>query len=96
MLVAKVTGKFQITLPRALVDQCGIRVGDDLELRATGRWIQIDRRGATDAVRLRNERLEHFDRATKREAVRQTRRSALAARSRGWTREELYVRGRAR
>ena len=27
--MAKVTGKFQITLPKALVDQCAIRVGDE-------------------------------------------------------------------
>jgi hypothetical protein len=32
-LVAKVTGKLQITLPKALADRCRIRVGDELELR---------------------------------------------------------------
>ena len=93
--VAKVTGKFQITLPRALVDRCGIRVGDALELRPIGRSIQIDRRPAHDATRLRQERLAHFDRATKRQQTRQTTGS-VPARSRGWTREELYVRGRSR
>jgi len=46
--MAKVTGKFQITLPKALVDHCGIRVGDELELRAIGRSIQIDRRAPGD------------------------------------------------
>jgi len=42
--MAKVTGKFQITLPKAVVDRSGIRVGDELELRPIGRSIQIDRR----------------------------------------------------
>ena len=47
--MAKVTGKFQITLPKAVVDQCGIRVGDELELRPVGRSIQLDRRTTPDA-----------------------------------------------
>ena len=55
--MAKVTGKFQITLPKALVDQCGIRVGDELELKSIGQAIQIDRRNTVDATRARHERL---------------------------------------
>lgn len=94
--MAKVTGKFQITLPKTLVDQCGIRIGDELALRSSGRSIQIDRRAAPDATRLRQERLTHFDQATKRQQTRHVTRSAPQARSRGWTREELYVRGRTR
>jgi bifunctional DNA-binding transcriptional regulator/antitoxin component of YhaV-PrlF toxin-antitoxin module len=94
--MAKVTGKFQITLPKALVDHCGIRVGDELELRPIGRSIHMARRSAPDATRLRHERLTHFDRATKRQRTRQTTASVVPARTRGWTREELYVRGRAR
>ncbi len=95
-VMAKVTGKFQITLPKALVDRCGIRVGDELELRPIGRSIQIDRRSVPDATRLRQERLTHFDRATTRQRSRQATGSAVPARSRGWTREALYVRGRTR
>ena len=94
--MAKVTGKFQITLPKALVDECGIRIGDELGLRPIGRSIQIDRRSAPDRSRLRHDRLTHFDRATKRQQARQSVRSVQPARSRGWTREELYVRGRTR
>ena len=94
--MAKVTGKFQLTLPKALVDECGIRVGDELELRSTGRSIHIDRRSALDVDRLRRQRLAHFDQATKRQRVRQAGPSTRPARSRGWTREALYVRGRAR
>ena len=93
---AKVTGKFQITLPKALVDQCGIRVGDELVLRPIGRSIQIDRRTTRDASHLRGDRLAHFDRATTRQRARERTRSLVQTRSRGWTREELYVRGRAR
>lgn len=94
--MAKVTGKFQITLPKALVDHLGIRVGDELDLRPIGRSIQIDRRPSPNATRQRQERLTHFNRATTRQKARQATRSVRPARTRGWTREELYVRGRAR
>jgi len=94
--MAKVTGKFQITLPKALVEQCGIRVGDELELRPVGRSIQIDRRTPREPSHLRRDRLSHFDRATARQQTRQRRVPLIPTRSRGWTREELYVRGRTR
>ena len=95
-LMAKVTGKFQITLPKALVEQCGIRVGDELDFRPIGRSIQVARRSVPDATRLRQERLSQFDRATKRQRARQATRPVTPARSRGWTREDLYDRGRTR
>jgi AbrB family looped-hinge helix DNA binding protein len=94
--MAKVTGKFQITLPKAVVDECGIRVGDELELRSIGGSIHIDRRAPATMTRRRQERLAHFDRATARQQARQAAKPVAPARSRGWTREELYVRGRAR
>ena len=94
--MAKVTGKFQITLPKAVVDRCDIRVGDELDIRSLGRSIQIDRRSAPEAARLGDERLAHFDRATKRQLARQSTGPLRPARSRDWTREDLYVRGRTR
>ena len=94
--MAKVTGKFQITLPKALVDQCGIRVGDELELRPIGRSIQIDLRAPSDAPGVSRDRLAHFDRATARQRTRERARSLVRTSSRGWTREDLYRRGRAR
>ena len=94
--MAKVTGKFQITLPKALVERCGIRVGDELELRSMGRSIQIDRRTTRDASQLHRDRLGQFDRATTRQRTRERTRPLVQTRSRGWTREELYARGRTR
>lgn len=94
--MAKVTGKFQITLPKVLVERCGIRVGDELELRPIGRSIQIDRRTVRDASQLRRDRLAHFDRATTRQRTRERTTSLVQTRTRGWTREDLYRRGRAR
>jgi AbrB family looped-hinge helix DNA binding protein len=94
--VAKVTGKLQITLPKALAERCGIRVGDELELRPVGQTIQIDKRAPRDASRLRRDRLAHFDDATARQRARNGAAQLVPAKSRGWTREELYVRGRPR
>jgi AbrB family looped-hinge helix DNA binding protein len=94
--VAKVTGKLQITLPKALAERCGIRVGDELELRQISRSIQIDKRSTRDVSHLRRDRLAHFDAATARQRARERTMRLTRARSRGWTREELYTRGRTR
>jgi bifunctional DNA-binding transcriptional regulator/antitoxin component of YhaV-PrlF toxin-antitoxin module len=94
--VAKVTGKLQITLPKALADRCGIRVGDELTLRLVGNSIQVDKRPARDASGTARDRLAHFDAATARQRSRERAASLGPARSRGWSREQLYDRGRAR
>jgi len=94
--MAKVTGKFQITLPKALVERCGIRVGDELELRAIGHSIHIDCRGPKAESQRSRDKLAHFDQATRRQQIRARSHPLPQTRSRGWTREELYVRGRAR
>ncbi len=71
--MAKVTGKFQITLPKAIVDRFGIRVGDELELRPIGRSIPIDRCTTPEASQLRRDRLGHFERATTAACEREIR-----------------------
>jgi AbrB family looped-hinge helix DNA binding protein len=98
--MAKVTGKLQITIPRAVADQVGVRVGDELDVRTVGKSIQLDRAtsGATRSDRDESirERLAEFDQATRRQQARQSVARPRPARSRGWTREGLYRRGRAR
>lgn len=90
--MAKVTGKFQITLPKAAVTQSGIAVGDTLDIRVNGGALLVTRRTASGTGRGPREQLRHFDRATKRQHKRAT---APKGATRGWTREELYTRGRA-
>lgn len=91
--MAKVTGKFQVTLPKNAVDQCGIQIGDTLVVRVSGGAMQITRSAADDPGHHVRDRLLHFDRATRR----QRNRAALPrGAAREWTREELYHRGRAR
>ncbi|MDP2054492.1 MAG: AbrB/MazE/SpoVT family DNA-binding domain-containing protein [Acidobacteriota bacterium] len=90
--MAKVTGKFQITLPKAAVTESGIAVGDTLDIRVNGGGLLVTRRTQGGVAHDTRERLTHFDRATKRQHKRAT---APKGATRGWTREELYTRGRA-
>lgn len=95
--MTRITGKFQITLPKRLVDSYGIRVGDEVEIVAAGESIAIIPARTLAPVLSAQERLRHFDQATRRQEARQRgeqRRGAAA--ERGWDREELYTRGRSR
>ena len=94
--MSKITGKFQITLPKRLADEYGIKVGDDVELIAAGEAISIIPPRAASTTVTTEERLRHFDRATERQSARQRARPLAPAKNRGWSREELYTRGRAR
>ena len=93
----RVTGKFQITLPKRLVDRYGIRVGDDIEIVAAGESIAIIPARSLTPLLSPEERLRQFDQATRRQEARQRAEQRPAAASdRGWGREELYRRGRPR
>ncbi len=93
--MSKVTSKLQVTLPKALADQYGIRPGDEIEWEAAGDVIRVLVPGATPAATDHERRLRNFEAALRRQAEREA--SAPRPRSvngdRGWTREELYDRG---
>ncbi|HEX7049832.1 MAG TPA: AbrB/MazE/SpoVT family DNA-binding domain-containing protein [Longimicrobiales bacterium] len=96
--MSKVTSKLQVTIPKRLAEEYGIKPGDEIEWIAAGESIRIvpaERRPGPLGVDVR---LDLFDRATERQRERE--RAAGAARERpvdgrGWTRAELYDRGRA-
>jgi AbrB family looped-hinge helix DNA binding protein len=105
--MAKVTSKLQVTLPKRIADAYGIAPGDDIEFVEAGDSIRIVLKGARQTMELSTaERLRLFDEATERqrlrdEAWRKSRSASGTAPSaespdRGWTREELYVRGKPR
>lgn len=85
-----ITGKFQITLPRRLVDAYGLQVGDEVELVASGEAIAIVPARAMRATLSPEERLRLFDEATARIERRAAQKRLPASRDRGWTRGELY------
>ena len=94
--MTRVTGKFQITLPKRLVDAFGIRVGDEVELVAAGDAIRIVPANGIRSGLSAQERLRLFDEATQRTAASAKKKKLPPAIDRGWTREEIYDRGRTR
>jgi AbrB family looped-hinge helix DNA binding protein len=99
--MARVTSKRQLTVPKKIADQYGIRPGDELEWIPAGDSIRIEvvRRKAKGGHELTtDEKLALFDANTKwlnelqadqlKEAQAESAR--IARENRGWTREELY------
>jgi len=100
--MSKVTSKLQLTVPKVIADEYGIRPGDELEWVPAGDSIRVlpAHRGQAEAALTVDERLNLFDLATER----QRKRDAAAVREkgrpdkrseRGWHREDLYKRGLA-
>ena len=94
--MTRVTGKFQITLPKRLVDAFGIRVGDEVELIASGEAIAIVPAGAAKPRLSPEDRLRLFDEATRRQREREPLATSDASEDRGWSRDDLYDRARPR
>jgi AbrB family looped-hinge helix DNA binding protein len=97
----KVTSKLQLTVPKKIADQYGIRPGDELEWIPAGDSIRVElvRRKAKAGDELTTaERLTLFDanmqRVDKLQAEElkkmQTKGLHITRENRGWTREELY------
>jgi AbrB family looped-hinge helix DNA binding protein len=90
--MSKVTSKLQITLPKAIADQYGIRPGDDIEWIPAGDTIRVippsRQRPALDV----QARLRLFDAATARQRRRQASAATTRTAGRGWTRDSLYDR----
>ena len=95
--MSRVTSKLQVTLPKAIADRYGIRPGDEIEWLPAGDVIRVVPPGRSIPVPSREHRLKLFDAATERQRQRRkARRPTRSMPDRGWSREELYARGRAR
>lgn len=94
--MSKVTSKLQLTIPKALAEQFHIEPGDEVEWVASGDSLRLV--PAVPATKPKDpaRRLRLFDAATERQARRQAGKAPSRTTDRGWTREELYSRGRAR
>lgn len=97
----KVTSKLQLTVPKAIADQYGIRPGDELEWIPAGESIRVQlvRRKAKSGHELTTgEKLALFDANMERVDKLQAEQLKAAGKNntritrenRGWTREELY------
>ena len=106
--MSKVTSKLQLTVPKAIADQYGIRPGDELDWLPAGDAIRVappGHSGRGQETLSVQERLRLFDEATERQRQREARRTKRKpARAkeppwkpheieRGWRREDLYTRG---
>ena len=83
-------------MPKAIADRFRIKPGDELSWTATGDSIRVSpRKAATGRDKTLRERKCLFDEATVRQQQRDTAVKPAKG-DRGWTREELYDRGRSR
>lgn len=94
--MAKVTSKLQVTIPKAIADAYGIRPGASLDWVPAGDSIRVTAAKPESEAEVIRRRLAAFDEATARQAIRDLAGSPPPpAADRGWTREDLYDRGRA-
>jgi len=105
--MAKVTSKLQLTVPKVIADEYGIRPGDNVDLIPAGESVRlVPSRAGSRQPKLRSveERLKLFDQATdrlQRRAVNSPEPEAATGErpwkpheiERGWRREDLYTRG---
>jgi AbrB family looped-hinge helix DNA binding protein len=93
--MAKVTSKYQVTLPKTIANEYNIRPGDDIGWVATGEVIRVIPPGRRVVVEDRDLKLRLFDQATER-----LRRSPESRNKRSrdgeWGREDFTKRGRSR
>ena len=94
--MAKITSKYQVTVPKKIADEYNIRPGDDIEWQPAGESIRVVLRAHQPSLDDRETRLRLFDESTERVRKRALARAARQPRARGWKREDVYVRGRSR
>lgn len=97
--MAKVTSKLQLTVPKAIADQYGIKPGDELNWIPAGESIRVElmpRKAKAGHELTTEERLALFDAGMKRvdelqaEELKQHQGKRPTREERGWTREDLY------
>ena len=94
--MGKVTSKLQVTVPKAIADRFHIRPGVSLDWVPAADAIHVVPARARLSLPDAASRLRLFDRATERQRERQPSRRTKTPRNRGWRRDEVYTRGRAR
>jgi bifunctional DNA-binding transcriptional regulator/antitoxin component of YhaV-PrlF toxin-antitoxin module len=94
--MAKVTSKYQVTVPRAIVQRYSIRPGDDIASVAAGDVIRVVPSTGQVMAEDRESKLRLFDQATERHRRRPPASKTTRTGGRGWRREDLYERGRSR
>jgi AbrB family looped-hinge helix DNA binding protein len=94
--VGKVTSKLQVTVPKAVADRFNIKPGDELVWTAGPDSIRVTPARSRSRRLDPTTRLALFDRATARQREREAATPPRPGAQRGWTRDDLYDRGRPR
>lgn len=94
--MAKVTSKYQVTVPKVIAERYHIRPGDEIDWVPAGEVIRVVPSGQQQPPADRAAQLRLFDQATERHRRRASPRKIQQSRDRGWKREDLYRRGRSR
>jgi AbrB family looped-hinge helix DNA binding protein len=97
--MGRVTSKLQVTVPKHIATRFSIKPGDEIDWIPAGDGIRVVTRARRkrEGADPKTERLRQFDQATARLRQRKSKapRNAAAGLDRGWSREDLYRRGRA-
>jgi AbrB family looped-hinge helix DNA binding protein len=96
--MSKVTSKLQVTIPKIVARQLGIKPGDQINWEIVGEALQHIPAGSRRRQKSNvQDRLRLFDRATRRQQKRGSMITpallGTAKSGRGWMREDLYSRG---
>jgi AbrB family looped-hinge helix DNA binding protein len=86
--MAKVTSKFQVTVPKTIAERYSLRPGDEIEWIPAGDAIRVVPGKMRTLSESPTARVRLFDRATERHRKRPGPRKQPSA-DRGWTREDL-------
>ncbi|HUF72355.1 MAG TPA: AbrB/MazE/SpoVT family DNA-binding domain-containing protein [Gammaproteobacteria bacterium] len=94
--MAKVTSKLQITIPKRIAEQYGIKPGDELEFVPRPGGIRLVPAGAWSGPKLSPEERQRLFRASMAYVDKRAQELGIEPKEdeseRDWTREELYTR----
>ena len=82
--MAKVTSKYQVTVPRSIADKYGIVPGTEIDWQPAGASILVTLAGSRTPVEDREARLRSFDAATERIRERSAGVKVRTPKDRGW------------
>lgn len=94
--MAKITSKYQVTVPRTIAKKYNLHPGDKIEWVAAGEAIRVVPPGKQETREDRESQIRLFDQATERHRRRAPALKAQRPQDRGWRREDLYRRGLSR
>lgn len=91
--MARLTSKYQLTLPRAIAQRIGLKPGDEIDCEAAGDMVRVKPKvmSRTEGFSI-TDRLVLFDLASERVRHREHSGPATRENVRDWTRDELYER----